>query len=258
MFPVLFDIGPLTIHTYGVLVALGFFAGLAVTVRLARPEGIPAGSIMDMGFVILIAALVGSRAMYVLINLSFYLKNPLDAFKLWEGGLVFSGGLAASAAVMAWYIRRHGLSWWKTGDIWAPGIALGQAIGRIGCLMAGCCYGRPTYDLPWSVTFTDAACLAPTGIPLHPTQVYSVISGLVIFAILMFVFVKKKFDGQVLLWFVILHSTARLLIERFRGDDRGLIFDSSMSMTQFVTLLLLIVAVAALISKKNRQGKCEK
>jgi phosphatidylglycerol:prolipoprotein diacylglycerol transferase len=252
MFPVLFNLGPLTIHTYGVFVAMGFFAGLGVTMRLARTEGIPSGLIMDMSFVILVAAIVGSRALYVLMNLSFYLENPIHAFKLWEGGLVFSGGLAASGLVMAWYIHRHGLSWWKTGDLWAPGIAVGQAVGRIGCLMAGCCYGKPANDLPWAVTFTDPLCLAPIGIPLHPTQLYSMISGFVIFAILLIIFFRRKFYGQVLLWFVILHSTARLLIERFRGDFRGVVFGSSISLTQLVTLVLLSAAVAALVFKKNK------
>jgi len=255
MFPVLFNIGPLTIHTYGVFVAMGFFAGLGVTMRLARTEGIPTGLIMDMSFVILLAAIVGSRALYVLMNLSFYLENPILAFKLWEGGLVFSGGLAAAALVMAWYIHRHRLSWWKTGDLWAPGIAVGQAVGRIGCLMAGCCYGKPAGDLPWAITFTDPLCLAPTGVPLHPTQLYSMVSGFVIFLILLMIFLKRKFYGQVLIWFVILHSTARLLIERFRGDYRGVVLDSSVSLTQLVTLLLLSAAVAALVFKKNRDGR---
>jgi len=258
MLPVLFNIGPLSIHTYGVFVAAGFLAGLAVAMRLARSENISAGLMMDMGFVILIAALVGSRAMYVLLNFSFYIKNPMDAFKLWEGGLVFSGGLAAAALVMAWYIRRHRLSWWKTGDVWAPGIALGQAIGRIGCLMAGCCYGRPAYDLPWAVTFSDPVCLAPTGVPLHPAQLYSTLSGLVIFGVLMAVFTRKKFHGQILLWFVILHSTARLLVERFRGDFRGELFAGSMTLTQLVTLLLLSAAVLTLIYRKKRAGNLGK
>lgn len=255
MFPVLFKLGPLTIHTYGVFVAMGFFAGLFVTMRLARTESIPTGLIMDMSFVILLAAIIGSRALYVLMNLSFYLENPIHAFKLWEGGLVFSGGLAASGLVMGWYIHRHGLSWWKTGDLWAPGIAVGQAIGRIGCLMAGCCYGKPANDLPWAVTFTDPSCLAPIGMPLHPTQLYSMISGFVIFLILLILFYRRKFYGQVLIWFVILHSTARLLIERFRGDFRGSVFDSSVSLTQLVTLLLLSAAVAALVFKKNKPGR---
>jgi phosphatidylglycerol:prolipoprotein diacylglycerol transferase len=255
MFPVLFNIGPLTIHTYGVFVAMGFFAGLGVTMRLARTEGVAPGLIMDMSFVILVAAIVGSRLLYVLINLSFYLENPINAFKLWEGGLVFSGGLAASGLMMAWYIHRHDLSWWKTGDIWAPGIAVGQAIGRIGCLMAGCCYGKPANDLPWAITFTDPLCLAPTGIALHPTQIYSMISGFVIFLILLIIFFKRKFYGQVLIWFVILHSTARILIERFRGDYRGAVFNSSISLTQLVTLILLSAAVAALVFKKNKAGR---
>jgi phosphatidylglycerol:prolipoprotein diacylglycerol transferase len=121
--------------------------------------------------------------------------------------------------------------------------------------MAGCCYGKPANDLPWAITFTDPSCLAPTGIPIHPTQLYSMISGFVIFLILLIIFFRRKFYGQVLIWFVILHSTARILIERFRGDYRGAVFNSSISLTQLVTLILLSAAVAALVFKKNKAGR---
>ena len=255
MYPVLLSTGPLTVHTYGVFVALGFLAGLAVTVFIARREGIASGSIIDMGILILAASLLGSRALYVLMNYSIYLNDPAGAIRIWEGGLVFSGGLVASVCAAAWYANSRGLPLRKTGDVWAPGIAIGQAIGRLGCFMAGCCHGRLALGYPWAVTFTDAACLAPTGIPLHPTQLYSFVAGIAIFGILLSVSSFKKYDGQVLLWFVILHSTARLLVERYRGDFRGTVFGSSMTVTQLITLLMLTVAVAALFWTKNHDRK---
>jgi phosphatidylglycerol:prolipoprotein diacylglycerol transferase len=118
--------------------------------------------------------------------------------------------------------------------------------------MAGCCYGKPT-DLPWAVTFTHPQSLAPLNTPLHPTQLYSAFSGFIIFAVLMFLNAKKQFQGQVFIWFLILHSTARLFMERFRGDERGLIAGTQMSMTQLLTLLVLLGAVVALFILKSKK-----
>jgi phosphatidylglycerol:prolipoprotein diacylglycerol transferase len=120
--------------------------------------------------------------------------------------------------------------------------------------MAGCCYGKPT-DLKWGVVFTHPNSLAPLNVSLHPTQIYSTISGFLIFLILLLLHSKKKFEGQVLLWFLILHSTARLAIERFRGDDRGILWGTNMSTTQFFTTLVLVAAVVTLIVLKSKRSK---
>ncbi|MFH1491540.1 MAG: prolipoprotein diacylglyceryl transferase [Pseudomonadota bacterium] len=254
MYPDLFSIGPLTIHTYGLFVAMGFTAGLLVTVKIGKDQGVSPQQVMDMAFIIILGAIIGSRLAFVLMNFSSYKAYPLDILKIWEGGLVFSGGLVAVLICMVWYLRRNALSYWAAGDLWAPGLAIGQGIGRIGCLMAGCCYGRPA-EVPWHVTFTSPDALAPLNIPLHPTQVYAALSGLVIFLVLMFLRKRKKFEGQIFVWFLILHSTGRLLIERFRGDDRGLIPGAGMTTTQLIALLVLMSAVAALMMLKSRHEK---
>jgi len=255
MYPDLFSIGPLTLHTYGLFVAMGFAVALLVTVKMGNAQGIKPQQVMDMGFIMILSAIIGSRLGYVLINLSYYRDHPSDILKVWQGGLVFSGGLIVVALVMSWYMKHHHLSFWKMGDLWAPAIAIGQSIGRIGCFMAGCCYGKPT-DLKWGVVFTHPQSLArPLNIPLHPTQLYASLSGLIIFIVLMVVYAKKQFQGQVFLWFLILHSTGRLLIERFRGDDRGLIPGSDMSITQLITLLILIASVILLFVMKSREEK---
>lgn len=254
MFPDLFSIGPLTIHTYGFFVALGFITGILVTVRLGKKQGIPSQQVMDMAFVMMIWAIVGSRLLYVVINFGYYRAHPLDAFKIWQGGLVFSGGLVAVAAAMTWYLRRHRLSFWAVGDLWAPALALGQAVGRIGCFMAGCCYGRPT-DLPWGIVFDHPHTLAPPNVPLHPTQLYSSLGGFVIFLVLCVLHTKRKFQGQVFLWYLILHSTFRLFVERFRGDERGLLPGTDMTLTQFLATVILILAVVALFLLKSRQER---
>jgi phosphatidylglycerol:prolipoprotein diacylglycerol transferase len=249
MYPDLFSVGPLTVHAYGLLVALGFVTGILVTVRLGRLQGFSAQQVMDMAFIMILWAIVGSRLLYILINFSYYKSHLIDILKIWQGGLVFSGGLVAVAAAMALYLRRHRLSFWATGDLWAPALAVGQAIGRIGCFMAGCCYGTPT-DLPWGAIFTHPQSLAPQNIPLHPTQIYASLAGFSIFFILLVLHRRRKFPGQIFLWYLILHSTARLFIERFRGDERGLIPGTEMTLTQLLALGILIAAVAALFALK--------
>jgi len=253
MCPDLFSIGPVTLHTYGLFVAIGFFVGLMITARLAKSEGISPQQVMDMGFIIILSAIIGSRVMYVLMNASYYRHAPLDMLKIWEGGLVFSGGVIGVVLTMVWYIKRNGLPLGKIADLWAPAIAIGQGIGRIGCFMAGCCYGKPT-DLIWGVTFTHSHSLAsPLNVPLHPTQIYSSISGFIIFLVVLLLYLRKKFQGQVFLWFLILHSTARLATERFRGDDRGILLGSNMSMTQLVAVLILISSVTILFVVKSKK-----
>jgi phosphatidylglycerol:prolipoprotein diacylglycerol transferase len=178
----------------------------------------------------------------------------MDIFKIWQGGLFFFGGIIGGIVILVWYGKRYQLSLWKLWDLWMPAAAIGQSIGRIGCFMAGCCYGKPT-DLKWGVVFTHPNSLAPLNVSLHPTQIYSAISGFLIFLILLLLHSKKKFEGQVLLWFLILHSTARLAIERFRGDDRGILWGTNMSTTQFFTTLVLVAAVVTLIVLKSKRSK---
>jgi len=255
MHPDLFSIGPFTLHTYGLLVAIGFLIALLVTVKIGKSEGIKPQQTMDMGFLIILGAIIGSRIMYVLMNVSYYIERPMDMFKIWQGGLVFSGGIICVVLIVIWYTKKHHLSFWKVADLWAPAMAIGQGIGRIGCFMAGCCYGRPSGS-KWGVVFTDPHALAPLNIPLYPTQIYSSLSGFVIFFVLILMHSRKKFEGQVFLWLLVLHSTARLFVERFRGDDRGLLLGGGdMSITQLVTLLILIASIVALFIFKRRQGK---
>jgi len=254
MFPDLFSIGPFTLHTYGLFVATGFLVGLMVTIKIGKAEGIAPQQTMDIGFLIIVAAIVGSRLMYVLMNISYYVERPIDIFKMWQGGLVFSGGIVCVVLAVVWYTRRHQLSFWKMADMWAPAMAVGQAIGRIGCFMAGCCYGKPTGSR-WGAVFTDPHSLAPLNIPLHPTQLYSSVSNFIIFFILLLLHRKRKFDGQVFLWLLVLHSTARLFVERFRGDDRGMVLESGMTITQLVTLVILIGAIVTLYIFKRRWAR---
>jgi phosphatidylglycerol:prolipoprotein diacylglycerol transferase len=260
MLPDLFSIGPVTAHTYGLFAAIGFGVGLFVAVHTAKTLPLPSERVINMGLFLILWSLVGARLMYVLIHVPHYRQHPLDVLKVWEGGLVFSGGLIAAGLALGYYLSRHRLSFWKMADLLAPAVAVGQGIGRIGCFMAGCCYGKPTHTW-WGVVFTDPHCLAPLNVRLHPTQLYAAFSGLLIFVILMRMTPRKNYDGQVCLWFLILQSTARLILERFRGDPLGVIPGTAMSPTQLLSLLLLFAAVVTLVfwnpQKKNdlKEGK---
>jgi phosphatidylglycerol:prolipoprotein diacylglycerol transferase len=260
MFPDLLTIGPVTLHTYGLFLLLGALAGLMVAWRMREREGIDAQQILEMALLMILAGLIGSRALYVVMHMSQFLNRPLDMFKIWQGGLVFTGGIIFVFFIIALYARLRRLSFSKLGDLWAPAFAIGQGIGRIGCFFAGCCYGLPT-DLKWGVVFTHPHCLAPLHVSLHPTQLYSAASGFVIFIVLLLLYSKKTFDGQVLLWFLILHSTARLAIERFRGDDLGVLVIGNMTATQMAASVILMAAVLTLFfvkakrSQKARQRK---
>lgn len=254
MHPELFSIGPLTLRTYGLFVAIGCITGIMIAIRLQKSAGLDSNSVLDMGFIIILSGLIGSRVLFIIINLPNYIANPLDIFKIWEGGLVFSGGLVAVLIVILFYVKKHKYNIWTIGDLWAPAASIGEGIGRLGCFCAGCCYGRPT-DLPWAVTFTDPKTIAIQNIPLHPTQLYSFLSSMIIFAVLMFLHSKRKYEGQVFLWFLILHSTARLILERFRGDSRGAVFSDNLTMTQFIALVILFTAVISIFWRKSSLKK---
>jgi phosphatidylglycerol:prolipoprotein diacylglycerol transferase len=254
MHPVLFKIGPLTIHTYGVLVAAGFLLGIALAVRQARKEGIPSDKILDLGFYVLLAAIIGSRLFFVVINAGHYLKNPIEILKIWEGGLVFYGGILFAVPVAIWYIKKNGLGIWSTGDIFAPSIAIGHAIGRLGCFSAGCCYGRPAEGLPWAITFTDPESLAKIGIPLHPTQLYESLGEFINFLILITLRRHQSFRGQLFWTYLLLYSALRFIVEFFRGDEnRGFIF-GDISIAQGVSALAFLTAIVGLIVFKKRRG----
>jgi len=257
MYPVLFRLGPLTIHTYGFLVAAGFLIGLGLAIRQAKKEGIPSNKIVDLGFYILLAALIGSRLFFILINLNYYLENPLNIFKIWEGGLVFYGGVLLAVPTVIWYVKKSNLGIWTTADIFAPSIAIGHSFGRLGCFAAGCCYGKFAESLPWGVIFTDPECLAPINVPLHPTQLYESGGEIINFLMLITLRRYKSFNGQLFMTYLLLYSVLRFIVEFFRGDvSRGFIAPQ-LSVSQGISILIFLVAVAGLIAlrKRNLQAR---
>lgn len=257
MFPTLFTIPlvHLKVHSYGVLVALGFFLGISLISREAKRQNLPVNKITDLCFYIIIAAIVGSRVFYILVEEPQLLTQPLEWFKVWEGGLVFYGGFIASLLTGYFYLRRHQLSFLKIADIFVVGLSLGHALGRIGCFLAGCCYGRPAPEsFPFAVIFPHSdEGIAPAGIPLYPTQLLESGAEFLIFAFLLWRLRKKQFDGQILLLYLILYSIIRSVLEIFRGDySRGFVIDGILSVGQGVSLFWILIAIVLWVKLSKR------
>lgn len=246
MFPRLFHIGNFAPPTYGFLVALGVLAGLTVTVRLARSQKIDPDSAWNLGVLVILAAIVGAKVLLIVNDFSFYLSHPREIFSLsmLQAGGVFYGGLIAAILTAVYYIRKHHMPVLRTSDTFAPGIALGHAIGRIGCFSAGCCYGKPTTHW-WGVTFTNPLANqfsgTPLNVPLVPTQLIESAVEFVNFFILLWLIRHKKFEGQVIGSYLFLYGIARYFIEFVRDDpERGSMFGGLMTGTQFISICLVI------------------
>lgn len=244
----------MTLHTYGLLVATGFVTGLFLAVRQAKRQGISSERILDLGFYILLAAIIGSRLLFVATAPEHYLSRPLEIFKIWEGGLVFYGGLIFAVPVAVWYMNRHSLDKWAIADIIAPSIAIGHAIGRLGCFSAGCCYGAPAEGLPWAVTFLHPETLAIRGVPLHPAQIYESLGELVNFSLLIILRKHQSFKGQLFWTYILFYSVLRFVVEFFRGDEiRGFIF-AGISTSQGISVVMAAVAAVVYITKLRRKS----
>ncbi len=252
MFPVLISWRGLHLYTYGVLVALGVAAGFWLLRREAEKEGISPQRAADVAFWSVVAGLVGARLVFVLFHWSDYSSSPLKALKFWEGGLVFYGGVIPGVLVALWLIRRWALPLWKSLDVAAPSLALGHAIGRLGCFSAGCCYGKPT-DLPWGVVFSDPRSLAPLGVKLHPTQLYSALGLFGILSLLLWLRRKGGFPGQVFFVYLGLYSAFRFLVEFVRGDPRTTLF-WGLSHNQVVMAVLFVLSVVMLSYLKRNEA----
>ena len=249
MYPELFSIGPITIYTYGVLLAASYLLGLQFARVRARTWGLDPNRVLDLGIYIIIAALVGAKLLLLITDFNQFRASAADVLSFARSAGVFYGGLIAAIGVAFWYIHRHQMPFWTTCDAFAPAIALGHVTGRLGCFAAGCCYGKPT-SVPWAVVFTNPAAAAnvgtPLGIPLHPTQLYESGTELLILIVLLATERRgRPFPGRTFWLYMILYAVSRYIIEFYRGDPRGVIL--GLSTSQFISLLLLPLEIAMLI-----------
>ena len=261
MHPILFSIGDWPVYSYGVLLAAAYLIGLQLGVMRARKAGVDPARVMDLGIYLIIAALVGAKLMLIAVDWDYFRSQPRELFSLVRAGGVFYGGLIAAVAVGLWLVRRYKLPVWTTADLMAPGIALGHVVGRFGCLLAGCCYGRPT-DVAWAITFTDPLAAqnvgTPLGIPLHPTQLYDAGAELIILAVLLLTERKgRPFAGRTFWLYLLLYGISRFIIEFYRGDpNRGTVM-AGLSTSQFVSLLL-VPGSLLMLAYLRRRGQAAK
>lgn len=212
MRPILIQLGPLPIYSWGFMVAIGFIAGLFVATREAKRVGVAPEKIMDLSLFLLIAGLIFGRLVYILFDLKPFLKHPLQILVIQSGGLAIHGSILGGILVGYWFSRRNQISFGKLADIVAPALILGQAIGRLGCFLNGDSYGKIT-NLPWAVQFPGLLGAR------HPTQLYEAGLNFLVFLIIWRWRTKKEFDGHLFLVYLILYSTGRFFVEIFRESQ---------------------------------------
>lgn len=241
MHQIALQLGPLTIHWYGVLVATGFLAALWTASRRSLRDHIVPDTIMDLGPWLIIGALVGARAWFVVSywQESFANKPFTEIFMVQKGGLVFYGGLIGASLACILFARQRKLPLWKIADITAPSIALGHMFGRIGCLMNGCCYGRAC-GYAWGIRFPGGH--ETQGVAVHPTQIYESLLNLGLYGALAWLYRRKKFDGQVFASYLVGYAFLRSFVEQFRGDYPVRHITGGLTPGQMVSVGILVVA----------------
>jgi phosphatidylglycerol:prolipoprotein diacylglycerol transferase len=241
MYPEIFHLSFL--HTYGVLVALAFLIGLWMTTQLGKSAGLNPDAVTNLAVYCALAAIVGAKLMMFLVDIPYYTEHPSEILSLstLEAGGVFYGGLIAALAVAAWYLRKTRLPILRTADVFAPGIALGHGIGRLGCFSAGCCWGVECH-LPWAVTFTNPVANqlvgVPLRVPLHPTQLYESGAEFLIFGILYWRFRRPHQIGAIISLYLMLYSAARFVVEFFRFHEQGNLWRGPLDTSQWLSIVL--------------------
>ena len=254
MHPILFEIGGFPVYTYGVLLAAAYLLGLQFALMRARKRGLDANRVMDLGIWVIVSALLGAKLLLLVVEWDTYGRNPSELITLVRSGGVFYGGLILAVAVAFWYMWRHRLPLWTVSDVFAPGIALGHVIGRMGCFFAGCCFGKPT-SVPWAITFQSEYAArnvgTPINVPLHPTQLYEAGAELLILGLLIATEHRgRPFPGRTFWGYMLLYGLSRFVIEFYRGDVRGAI--GMFSTSQFVSLLIVPLSVVMLVLLARR------
>ena len=224
MHPILLKIGPFSVYSYGFMVSAGFLLAVYLVLKDARPLGFDPDDVIDIALYMLIGGLIGARVAYVLLNFDYFRRNPLEIFYLSRGGLVYYGAFLGGLLAVVACIFRKKLSFWNVADLFAPYIALGQAVGRIGCFLNGCCYGRAV-----SGNFSLGVAFPESTVIRHPTQVYSSLILLVLFLALKAFRPRRRFAGEVFIIYCAAYSFQRFFIEFLRGDNPPILLNMTAS-----------------------------
>jgi phosphatidylglycerol:prolipoprotein diacylglycerol transferase len=255
--PVLFQIGKLKIYSYGFMLALAFFVGIWLASKRAPKYGVKEENIFDLSIILIVAAVVGSRGLYILTHRSNY-HSILDIIALWQGGATYYGGLIMAVAGAIIYLRYKDISFFKVADICSPPIALGVFITRIGCFLSGCCFGLPT-ECSFGLVFppTSPAGHTFSGIHIHPTQLYSSLYGLVIFAVLLLLERRRSFDGYTFGFLCMLYGTARFIVDFFRYYESCDKLGGVLTLSQLLSLVLVVTGVVLVVYLPRKRVKAK-
>jgi phosphatidylglycerol---prolipoprotein diacylglyceryl transferase len=253
MYPKLISIGSFSLPTYGVLIAIAFVVALWITVRLGTRAGLDKEKLMNLGIYCALVGLLGAKILMILFDLNYFIVHPSELISLstLQAAGVFQGGLVL-AVLFAWlYTRKFKMPWLTTADVFAPGIAIGHAIGRLGCLAAGCCWGV-VCDRPWAITFRNNQ--ATTGVPLyqplHPTQLYEFACEALTFGFLYWRIGRPRRPGSIIGLYLVISSVLRFVVEFYRYHDQPLPFGLPLSITQWISLGLIALGAALLWKSK--------
>ena len=264
------------LHTYGVAIAVAFLVAIFVGTRTAARTGEDPDKVRDLCFWLLVSSLVGARLVFIATNVPDYARLCREehdcwrALRVWEGGLVFYGGFFAALGVAVYYTRRHAMNFWRTADILAPSVALGHFFGRLGCFAAGCCWGKEATGtaLAWaarfpaeSLVFQDYAARgalpssADVTPPLHPVQLYEAFGELVLFFALSLLGRRKRWDGQVLVAWLLGYALLRFVVELYRGDAVRKFVIGSLSTSQALAIVAALFACALLAWRRSHLSR---
>jgi len=253
MLPILFKIGPLTIHTYGFLLAVGVLSSMILGIKLGKENNMSTKDLSDLIFYSILIGLLGAKVYLFFTEFGYYTKDLSRIKDLLTQAGAFYGGLITGLLFAVWFIRKKKMDFKKIGDIAGPSIALGHFFGRMGCFAAGCCWGRDAHGCSIGIVFPELSqdTGVPTGKLLYPTQIIEAVLNLLNFVILFFLYKKKRtFDGKIFVIYIFNYSLIRFFVEYFRGDhDRGYLFggmDSpflSISIPQLISIGGIIIAI---------------
>lgn len=267
MHPILIQLKFLPIYSYGTLVALGFFISFLLILKRAKEMRISTDFISDLFLVILVSSIVGARLLYVAVNLPYFAQRPLEIIMIHHGGLILYGGVITAVIASYFFITRKGYPFYTIADLFFPYLALGQAFGRIGCYLNGCCFGKtadmcaavvyPQNSLPFNDHLDKGLVRFDAGYsqPVHPVQLYSALFDLALFMVLLAVDRRKKWNGQTFWLYVILYPVKRVVMEMFRGDTPVVV--AHMTLYQMISIGLLMLGIIGYIVTVSKPETCK-
>ncbi|SMO49789.1 Prolipoprotein diacylglyceryl transferase [Balnearium lithotrophicum] len=249
MHPILFKIGPITIYTYGVMVALGIFFGSWILLKLSDREGIPREDVVDTAFWSVVSGFLGARLFFFIYNPE-YLHPWYRILFIWQGGLVWYGGVLFGALTAIYFIYKRKIPVWKFADVVSIALSVGLGFGRIGCTMAGCCYGKVCHA-PFAIVFRDPHSAAPLNVPLWPTEPVSAAANFLIAGILYLIYRRRRFPGEVFGFYLIFYGIFRFLIEFVRATPKEIL--GTFSNNQIISIIMVTAGILILIYRKKEE-----